>query len=65
MNPATKAVSRAQQIERTTMIRRTLGVRAAAGYLRRHEWTLDKALFILLGPRALERLAMREASCAR
>ncbi len=55
MNPAKPATTRLEQIDRARMIRRTLGVRAAAGYLKRNAWTIEAALLILVGSGALER----------
>jgi hypothetical protein len=63
MNPATKAVSRLDQIDRAKMIRKTLGTRAAAGYLKRNKWTLEAALLILVGEKALERHLDRLLTC--
>ena len=37
------------QIYRAEVIKKTLGVRAAAGYLRNRNFTLEQALVILLG----------------
>lgn len=55
MNPAKPATTRLEQIDRARMISRTLGVRAAAGYLKRNSWTIEAALLILVGSGALER----------
>ena len=63
MNPATKAVSRLDQIDRARMIARTLGVRAAAGYLKRNAWTIEAAFLILIGEKALERHLDRLLEC--
>lgn len=37
------------QIEKARNIARTLGVRHAAKYLCNREWSIDAALFVLLG----------------
>lgn len=55
MNPAKPATTRLEQIDRARMIRRTLGVKAAAGYLRRNAWSIEAALLILCGAESLER----------
>ena len=47
MNPAHRAVSKLDQIERAEYIRRSLGVRSAAGYLRKRGWSIDAALWLL------------------
>ena len=47
MNPNTRAVSKLDQIERARFIARSLGVRFAAAYLRRRNWSIDAALWIL------------------
>lgn len=55
MNPAKPATTRLEQIDRARMVQKTLGTRAAAGYLRRNAWTIEAALLILCGSTALER----------
>ena len=47
MNPTRRAVSKLDQIERAEYIRRSLGVRSAAGYLRDRGWSIDAALWLL------------------
>ena len=37
------------EIERARIIKRTLGVKVAALYLKKREWSIDAALFILVG----------------
>lgn len=37
------------QIERARIIKRTLGIKVAARYLARRNWTVESACFILLG----------------
>lgn len=50
MNPNMEAVSKMDQLQRALMIRRTLGVRSAAGYMRRKGWTIEAALWWLTRP---------------
>lgn len=38
-----------KQIKKARMLRKQLGTRCAAGYLRNRGWSLDAALWILLG----------------
>lgn len=42
-------ISKGQEIEKAKFLARTLGVRAAAGYMRKRGWSLEAALFTLLG----------------
>jgi hypothetical protein len=63
MNPSHRAVSKLDQIERAEYIRRSLGVRSAAGYLKRNRWTLEAALLILVGEKSLERHLDRMLTC--
>lgn len=49
MNPAKKAITYMDQLARAAMIKRTLGVRAAAGYMRRQGWSIEAALYWLVG----------------
>lgn len=60
LNPARKAINPPQQLLRATMIRNTLGMRAAAAYMRKHGWSLSGALFHLCGARSLERAALMQ-----
>lgn len=39
---------RMQQLSKAPKLRRSLGTRCAAGYLRNRGWPLDVALFVLL-----------------
>lgn len=55
MNPATKAVTRLEQIDIAKRMRDDSGTYAAALYLRGYHWTIEAAMLILLGERALER----------
>ena len=48
MNPYRKAYSRLDMLDRALMIRRTLGVRQAAGYLRIRGFSIDLALSLLV-----------------
>lgn len=38
-----------QQVATAKHIKRTLGIKAAAGYLRNRKWSIESALFILTG----------------
>lgn len=49
MNPARHAMTKYDQLSRARMILRTLGTRAAAGYMRKHGFSLQAALWWLLG----------------
>ncbi len=48
MNPCKRAVGPREQIERALMIRKTLGVRCAASYMRRRGYSLEAALWLLV-----------------
>lgn len=38
-----------EQIKKAKNLKKTLGTRAAAGYLRNRGWSLEAALFIIVG----------------
>ena len=48
MNPYRKAYSRLDMLDRALMIRRTLGVRSAAGYMKLRGFSLEAALSLLV-----------------
>jgi hypothetical protein len=49
MNPTHRAITRTDQIKRAELIRRSLGVRSAAGYLRDRRFSIEAALYLLAG----------------
>ncbi len=49
MNPTKRAISSEDQLDRARYILRSLGVRAAAHYMRARGWSIEAALFWLVG----------------
>jgi len=47
MNPSQRAIGKLDQIKRAEIIRRSLGVRSAAGYLRDRLFSLEAAIYLL------------------
>lgn len=50
MNPSKEFIKQGLELHRALTIRRTLGVRSAAGYMRRKGWSLEAALWWLTRP---------------
>ena len=48
MNPYRKAYTRLDMLDRALMIKRTLGVRSAAGYMKLRGFSLEAALSLLV-----------------
>jgi len=49
LNPIKKAEGRYQELDRAIYIKRSLGVRTAAHYMKRRGWSMESALFWLTG----------------
>ena len=47
MNPARKAIGKREEMQRALLIRKSLGVRTAAAYLRDRRWSIEAALWLL------------------
>lgn len=50
MNPSKHAVGKMDQLQRALMIRRSLGVKVAAAYMRNTGWSVEAALYWLTRP---------------
>lgn len=48
MNPTSKAITRADQLDRARIIQRSLGTLMAARYMRVRDWSIEAALYWLV-----------------
>lgn len=60
--PHRRAITQNHQLDRALYIRRSIGMRAAAGYMWRMQWSLEAALLLLCGTQACERARDRRIS---